>query len=122
MGRMAISAQKRVERAAIGERLKMLRRAIYGGRGSAQVAGETDLAHRLGTQTRTLLNWEGGQAMPIETTLRLISITGVSPAWLLTGEGRMFSAPPVTLAGNSEFSGRALGDWRNGHATITEVG
>ncbi|KAF1698609.1 hypothetical protein CSC62_05135 [Pseudoxanthomonas jiangsuensis] len=56
-----------------------------------------DLAHHLGVSHATVGHWETGRHNPsIATLCHIAEITGVDPAWLMTG--------------HSEFSGRVLVD------------
>jgi transcriptional regulator with XRE-family HTH domain len=58
------------------------------------------LAERLGITQRRLARIEAGGPIPAELILRLIDVTGVSPRWLLSGEGERFVAPgPDRLTG-----------------------
>ena len=53
--------------------------------------GETALlACSLGVPAQTLENYESGCSIPGHLLLGFIMATGVSPRWLLTGEGRMY--------------------------------
>jgi hypothetical protein len=86
-----VDSQKRVdERAAIGRRLRLLRREIWGGT-TRYVMGLTEMQKQLRVAGRSLENYEKGTTMPAEVLLRLILETSASPQWLLTGEGSMFT-------------------------------
>ena len=53
------------------------------------------LAAKLDIATRTVQRWEKGEQVPDSNYLmRLAKATGVSPHWLLTGEGEMFLRQP----------------------------
>lgn len=51
------------------------------------VDGVDRVAEILGVPGRTWENYESGVTMPAEYVLGFIQATGVSPSWLLTGEG-----------------------------------
>jgi repressor LexA len=73
-------------KSTIGERLR-----------SARDAADLDqarLAEKIGVVTRTLQRWEKGEQIPDGVSItRIAKVTGVHPAWLLTGMGEMFPAP-----------------------------
>jgi transcriptional regulator with XRE-family HTH domain len=95
-GRPPNTAAATAKRAEIGGRLRQLRAALYGtgpfipGR---CVPGLTEFCARFKVTQRTWLNYELGTTMPPELILVLIIETGVSPRWLLTGDGEMFEVP-----------------------------
>jgi transcriptional regulator with XRE-family HTH domain len=62
-------------------RLRELRRVCFGEHGGPL------LAERLGLPPRTWANYEQGVMIPGTVILKLIDATGVSPHWLLTGQG-----------------------------------
>ena len=54
---------------------------------------QAKLAAKLDVATRTLQRWEKGEQVPDSNdVLRLAKVTGVSPHWLLTGDGSMMGA------------------------------
>lgn len=54
---------------------------------------QAKLAAKLDVATRTVQRWEKGDQVPDSNYLmRLAKVTGVTPHWLLTGEGEMFTA------------------------------
>lgn len=56
------------------------------------------LAARLDVATRTLQRWEKGEQVPDSNFLmRLAKILGVTPHWLLTGEGSMYGEPSAKI-------------------------
>ncbi|MEP0822622.1 MAG: helix-turn-helix domain-containing protein [Ignavibacterium sp.] len=56
------------------------------------------LAARLDVATRTLQRWEKGEQVPDSNFLmRLARILGVTPHWLLTGEGSMHGEPSAKI-------------------------
>jgi Bacteriophage CI repressor helix-turn-helix domain len=71
--------------ASMAERLRVLRLALYPGRGVSAIARE------LGVARSSWRNWEAGAVAPADVVLRVVVRTGVSPWWLLTGGGEMFS-------------------------------
>jgi hypothetical protein len=50
------------------------------------------LAEKLDVPFRTWMSYETGTGMPAQSILRFIEVTRTNPHWLLTGEGRKFSA------------------------------
>ena len=50
------------------------------------------LAESLGIPVTTWTNYEAGVCMPGQIAIAFLGVTGVSPEWLLTGQGRMFPA------------------------------
>ena len=57
---------------------------------------QTRLAAKLDVATRTVQRWEKGEQVPDSNYLiRIAKVTGVTPRWLLTGEGDLYtkSAP-----------------------------
>lgn len=74
----------------IAERLRLLRRYLN--------LTQDEFANRLGKSLRTIQNWESGQTVPNDKTLRLISLTfGVSYEWLKTGKGEMWERIPAEI-------------------------
>jgi hypothetical protein len=69
-------------------RLREVRLAIYGEHGVPL------LAKALGIPARTWTHHESGVAISGLVLLRFIELTGVSPDWLLNGEGQRFLADP----------------------------
>lgn len=72
-------------RAALASRLREVREDLWG-EGGAQI-----LADAVGVPLRTWQNYEDGVTMTAEVLLRFIEVTGVSPRWLLSGEGPTFT-------------------------------
>jgi hypothetical protein len=68
----------------MGARLELLRRRI----GPVNFAGD-HLNRWLGTSFSSWYSYERGARIPGDLVCRLILETGVSPRWLLTGEGAM---------------------------------
>lgn len=63
----------------------MIRIEIFGDDGSVV------LSDQLGVAPKTWQNYEEiGEAMPAQTLLRFIELTGVDPLWLMRGEGRKY--------------------------------
>lgn len=55
---------------------------------------QAKFAARLDIATRTVQRWEKGEQVPDSNYLmRIAKFSGVSPHWLLTGEGEMFPQP-----------------------------
>jgi hypothetical protein len=69
---------------ALSRRLREVREDRFGEGGTAL------LARSLGVPARTLENYESGCSIPGHILLGFIMATGVSPHWLLTGEGRKY--------------------------------
>ncbi len=73
----------------LGQRVKEARQAK--GMDQAKLSARLDIA------TRTLQRWEKGEQVPDSNYLmRIAKHTGVSPHWLLTGEGDMIGRPEDT--------------------------
>jgi hypothetical protein len=68
----------------LSRRLREVREDRFGRGGTAL------LAHSLGVPAGTLENYESGCSIPGHLLLGFIMATGVSPHWLLTGEGRKY--------------------------------
>jgi Helix-turn-helix domain len=79
---MSNSDNKKNAKIGLTRRIREIRRDRYGEDG-----GANRLANAIGVSGRNWLNYEAGVTMPGEVILRLIEIVGVSPHWLLTGEG-----------------------------------
>ncbi|AGA28114.1 hypothetical protein Sinac_3886 [Singulisphaera acidiphila DSM 18658] len=70
---------------SLGARLRMVRIEIFGDDGSVA------LSDQLGVAPKTWQNYEEiGEAMPAQTLLHFIELTGVDPLWLMRGEGRKY--------------------------------
>jgi hypothetical protein len=74
------------DRICFTSRLSRVRREVYGEDGIPQ------LAQNLGIPPRTWANFESGVIVPDTIILGFLCLTGVSPKWLLTGEGELYSA------------------------------
>ena len=72
------------ERVQLARRIRVIRVERYG-------EGVGDLAVGLGIPAATWRNYEAGVTMPATLMLRFVLLTGVSPAWLLTGDGRRYA-------------------------------
>jgi hypothetical protein len=68
----------------LASRIRDVRIALYGENGGPM------LARALGIPFRTLHNYEAGCTIPAHSILRFITLTGVDPHWLLTGDGARF--------------------------------
>ncbi|WP_435007759.1 ester cyclase [Tundrisphaera lichenicola] len=71
-------------KARLADRLRDLRRDLFGDHGGPR------MARLLGLPARTWYNYETGVTVPAEVLLDLIDQTGVRPAWLLKGEEPCF--------------------------------
>jgi Bacteriophage CI repressor helix-turn-helix domain len=76
----------RVQQADLAQRVREVREDLYGEHGTQF------LADALGLPLRTWVNYERGVTIPAEIILKLIVATGVSPQWLLTGQGPKYPA------------------------------
>ncbi|WP_233490493.1 helix-turn-helix domain-containing protein [Paracoccus sediminilitoris] len=77
--------------ATMGDRLTAAREGVG--------LGIDQMAEQLGLRPETLEGWEVDQAEPTPSILgRIAAIAGVSPVWLLTGEG---PGPQDTAAGRA---------------------
>jgi hypothetical protein len=69
----------------LGERLRLVRIEVFGEDGSDVISEQLEVA------PGTWDNYEEiGEAMPAQTLLRFIELTGVDPLWLMRGEGRKY--------------------------------
>ncbi len=68
----------------LASRIRDVRIALYGEHGGPL------LAQALGIPFRTLHNYESGTTIPAHSILHFITLTGVDPHWLLTGDGARF--------------------------------
>jgi hypothetical protein len=68
----------------LASRIREVRIALYGENGGPL------LAQALEIPFRTLHNYETGCTIPAHSILRFITLTGVDPHWLLTGDGARF--------------------------------
>lgn len=70
----------------VNQRIQLLREAL-----SLKV---TQFSAKIGVPRTTLIGWESGKSVPIETAGKLFSaIPNLNITWLLTGEGSMFIQP-----------------------------
>jgi hypothetical protein len=69
------------DRRAFLDRLRQIRREVYGEDGVPQ------LALALGVPPGTWENYEAGVVIPGLVVLEFLCLTGVDPRWLTTGEG-----------------------------------
>jgi hypothetical protein len=76
------SVRRRLE---IAERLRAVRDEFWGPRDGSVCARE------LRVPARSWYGYETGCNAPAEVLLRVITLTGVSPAWLMDGTGPMFA-------------------------------
>jgi hypothetical protein len=70
--------------AALARRIREVRNDLYGENGGPH------LAEALNLPIHTWMNYESGVIIPALVVLRFINVCGVSPGWLLTGEGKRF--------------------------------
>lgn len=69
------------------QRVQTVRMQLFG------ECGGPMLAELLGISQRRLTRIEAGGPIPAEIILKLIDLTGVSPHWLLSGEGETYGMP-----------------------------
>jgi hypothetical protein len=60
--------------------------------------GIPPLAEALGLPAMTWSNYEMGVVIPDSVILKFVCLTGVSPYWLLTGEGQLLLSHSTTPA------------------------
>jgi hypothetical protein len=79
----------------LSQRVKEIRRDVYGDSGAPLLAGLLRLP------TRTWLNYEGGVVIPAPVILRFMEITGANPNWLLKGDGDRYrtASRPIKTSG-----------------------
>jgi hypothetical protein len=75
---------RRFDREAFTSRLRQTRLEAY------MDGGIPSLAEALGLPPMTWANYEMGVVVPDSVILEFVCLTGVSPRWLLTGEGQPF--------------------------------
>ena len=80
---------------SLAGRIREVRRELYGESGAPMLAAELDLP------ARTWLNYESGVVIPATVILRLISVTGANPTWLLTGRGDRYTTVRAMLTSAS---------------------
>jgi len=92
MPRATAGPEKLLERNAIAERLRAVRVTRCGDRGMVHFARDLDV------HAETWRNCERVGALTADMLVRVIRLTGVSPLWVLTGEGPMLiEAAPVAV-------------------------
>jgi hypothetical protein len=80
----AIMPTQDVRQATLSQRLRQVRRALYG------ETGDPLLAQALHLPAHAWRGYEAGANIPARVLLRFIDLSGVSLLWLLTGEGKPF--------------------------------
>lgn len=68
---------------SLAERLRALRRELFGDHGGP------DMARSLGLPARTWYNYETGVTVPGHILVLVAEKTRVNPSWLLTGHGEI---------------------------------
>lgn len=79
-------------KSALADRVRQIRRDLYGAYGGPVLAEVLQLPFR------TWANYESGYTIPAQVILRFIEVTRADPHWLLTGEGQPYletDAPEV---------------------------
>lgn len=84
MARKKTPSQTVEVKQAIAERLREIRRELYGDRGGPE------LARRLGLPARVWYNYESGVTVPAEVLLGFADVTGVNLNWLVSGKGERY--------------------------------
>ena len=74
-------------RKEIGKRLRLIRAEIAAGQSWGR---QREIEMWLGVQLKTWQGYERGKAIPGEILLHLIVELGISPSWLLTGQGTIW--------------------------------
>ena len=80
---------------SLAGRVREVRRELYGQSGAPMLAAALELP------ARTWLNYESGVVIPATVILRLISVTGANPRWLLTGRGERYMRDRAMLTSAS---------------------
>ena len=75
-------------KAALAERLRLIRLEFFADEGPA------GLASMLRLSCSSWSNYENGVTIPDEILLQFLELTGVNPLWLLHGFGEKFRLPP----------------------------
>ena len=78
----------RNDHGALAQRVREVRRELYGESGAPILAAALELP------ARTWLNYESGVVIPAAVILRFIEVTGAAPGWLLTGRGDRYTTAP----------------------------
>ena len=78
--------QVHISEGVLARRVREIRRELFGEHGGPL------LAEMLRLPARTWINYEAGVGIPAPVVLRLIQVTGVSPCWLLSGQGPRYRA------------------------------
>jgi Bacteriophage CI repressor helix-turn-helix domain len=91
MARVAVTPEVKNQRMAIGARLHDARMAICD-LAPSRAKNFAALCARVGASPRTWYHWENGHAMPGDAVLKLVALEQISAAWLLTGNGPMFTS------------------------------
>jgi hypothetical protein len=79
----------KVTEGVLARRVQEIRRDLFGENGTPLLADVLNLP------VRTWANYEAGVTIPAPVLLRFIDVTGVSPRWLLTGQGPKYTARDV---------------------------
>jgi hypothetical protein len=89
---------------SISRRVREIRQDIFGENGIEA------LARTLKIPVKTWMNYEQGVMMPAQILLQFLSVVGVDPTWLLTGEGERLMGPSYSVrsrwAIQSDFMGQ----------------
>lgn len=88
MDRQSAPPERSAARAAIANRLRVVRTELYGENGGPL------LSRALRLPFRTWSNYERGVTIPGEVLLEFIDLTGAEPRWLLRGLGEKYRMAP----------------------------
>jgi hypothetical protein len=75
------SGERSALKAAIAERIRLVRQELYGEHGGPELAEALNLPHRI------WYLFELGETIPAHVLLRFLELTSVEPGWLYTGRG-----------------------------------
>jgi hypothetical protein len=89
-------AEKQADSSSLAERIRALRLECFGEHGGPL------LARRLRIPQRRLARIEAGVPFSAHLLERLMEITHVNPAWLLTGEGERYRRPARSTPGEGQ--------------------
>ena len=95
-------AEKPATPSSLAERIRAIRLECFGEHGGPL------LARRLRIPQRSLARIEAGVPFPAHLLERFIEVTGVNPAWLLTGEGERYRRPARSTPGEGQPGPRIL--------------
>jgi hypothetical protein len=98
------SGDRAAIKAAIAERIRLVRHDLYGQHGGPMLADALNLPHRI---------WhlfELGETIPAHVLLRFLELTSVEPNWLYTGRGARYRRSFPNDAPADDWPGDAPAD------------